>query len=29
MITEMTSEFPTLPATKAAGGSGVPRTRFS
>jgi hypothetical protein len=29
MITEMTSEFPTLPATKVAGGRGVPRIRFS
>ena len=29
MITEMTSELPTRPATKAAGGRGVPRTRLS
>ena len=29
MITVITSEFPTRPATKAAGGSGVPRTRLS
>ena len=28
-ISEITSEFPTLPATKAEGGSGVPRNRFN